>query len=667
MKKSSQLGRTRVFLLVLAVVFLAAVLIVALVMRRETSSTPASQDLTTLKKFSSEQEFKDYLARSSALMMGGRGGSPETLSEAADIGAQKDAAPATEAVAPERYSETNIQVAGIDEPDIVKTDGQEIFFSANRRPEVFPTDASMRIGMIPPPQQEATVNNIRAFPVDDLKLDAEIRRGGQLLLKDDVLIILPEKYSYGASANGRRIVGYDVSDPASPRELWSAELKGKIQVETARLYGDKIYLVTASTVDRNRPCPFEIFSEAGQTRSIECRDIYHPVANVPVDVTYSVAVLNAASGETEKTISFVGSSLDSVVYMSPDYLYATYYYPGDFISLAISFFKENYDLAGDQTIANLEKLQSYDISENAKMTEYYEIINRRFVSMDADEEARVRNELGNRMDDFLEKKKRELDQTGIVKIDIKSLDLEAGGEVSGKTLNQFSLDEYQGNLRVATTVGNSRWWFGFGGNRAQETANDVYVLGQNLNALGVITDLGLDEKIYSARFIEDKGYLVTFRQIDPFYILDLGNPRSPKKAGELKIPGYSSYLHPIAKNMILGVGEENSRVKVSLFDVADADNPKEIAKYSLEDYYSEIAQTHHAFLHDSKHEIFFLPGSSGGYVFSYAGDNLELEKVVSEISARRAVYIDDYLYVLSDNQVVVLDEKSWERVKELTL
>lgn len=108
-------------------------------------------------------------------------------------------------------------------------------------------------------------------------------------------------------------------------------------------------------------------------------------------------------------------------------------------------------------------------------------------------------------------------------------------------------------------------------------------------------------------------------------------------------------------------------MKVSLFDVTDPADPTEIAKYNLDEFYSEVSQTHHAFLLDKKHQIFFLPGTKGGYIFSYAGDNLELKKTIAETQVKRAIYINDYLYVIGENSLVVLDEKNWERVGELEL
>jgi uncharacterized secreted protein with C-terminal beta-propeller domain len=225
------------------------------------------------------------------------------------------------------------------------------------------------------------------------------------------------------------------------------------------------------------------------------------------------------------------------------------------------------------------------------------------------------------------------------------------------------MDEYNGYLRLATTVSNGfgfSWLWVSGG-----SANDIYVLDGNLSVVGSVQDMGLTEQIYSARFVGDKGYLVTYRQTDPFYILDLSDPLHPQLKGELKIPGYSSYLHPISEDRMLGIGEENWSVKISLFDVADVTNPVELDKYILSDSWSDILNTHHAFLLDETHEIFFLPGSDNGYIFSYAGNNLELVKVVSDIQATRAIYIDDNLYVIGDKKIVVLNELDWQVVNEL--
>ena len=259
-----------------------------------------------------------------------------------------------------------------------------------------------------------------------------------------------------------------------------------------------------------------------------------------------------------------------------------------------------------------------------------------------------------------------MEQTDIVKISLSNFDIKDIGTVPGQLLNQFSLDEYDGNLRVAVTIGAQnqlRWQYGID----VEDANGVYVLDKNMKTIGEVTDLGLEEKIYSARFIGERGYLVTFKQIDPFFVLDLSDPTDPKVTGELKIPGFSSYLHPINEDTILGIGREGSKVKMSLFDVSDPTNPIEVSKYMLDEYWSEIQNTHHAFLQDSKHSVFFMPGNKGGYIFSYEDNELKMVKAVSGIRARRAVYLDDYLYIIGDNKIVVLAESDWSRVNELEL
>ena len=135
--------------------------------------------------------------------------------------------------------------------------------------------------------------------------------------------------------------------------------------------------------------------------------------------------------------------------------------------------------------------------------------------------------------------------------------------------------------------------------------------------------------------------------------------------GELKIPGYSSYLHPISKDIILGIGKENQQVKLSLFNVASLENPKEIDKYLLDESWSEVLSTHHAFLLDKKHNIFFLPGSKGGYIFSYESNKLKLVKAISQISAKRALFINDYLYIIGDDKITIINEIDWEKVNEL--
>jgi hypothetical protein len=162
----------------------------------------------------------------------------------------------------------------------------------------------------------------------------------------------------------------------------------------------------------------------------------------------------------------------------------------------------------------------------------------------------------------------------------------ASGAVRGHLLNQYSLSEHGGYLRVATTDG-SPWW---GGSETSESF--VTVLAEDANVLsqvGQVGGLGLDEQIFAVRFIGDRGYVVTFRQIDPLYTIDLSDPANPRVAGELKIPGFSSYLHPVDGDHLLGVGtdgDEEGRTSgtvVSLFDVSDPSNPSLTTKLNLDE------------------------------------------------------------------------------------
>lgn len=618
----------------------------------KTSPSLEVKEFKEMKRFSSLEDFKSYLAKAetgyiTGLGVWGRRAMPMFEGMPMPMLAEEKAVP-------ERVSETTVQVSGIDEPDIVKTDGQQIYFSVS--PEYY--RRRFWLEEIMPPKTTGETKVIKAFPPAELRLETKIEQRGDLLLTKDILVIFsPETIS-----------AYNVANPKSPEKKW--EIKLETQILSARLLKDKIYLTTKTQINTPRPCPIKPLSISGLPLEIKCLDIYHPTIPIPVDVTYTAMIIDPIEGKVEKNVSFVGSSSDSVLYLSKNALYLTYSYSGDFLNFYLKFFKEKcQDLTPSWLIEKIEKLVNYEISEQAKLTEFQVLFERYKSSLSHDERLKIENELQNRMADYSKTNKRELEKTGLVKISLEKFEIEATGNVPGRPLNQFSLDEYQNHFRIATTIGETWRWggpislFPVG----METANDVYVLDNQLKITGTVYDLGLTERIYSVRFLEDKGYVVTFREIDPFYVLDLSNPTEPVLKGELKIPGYSSYLHPITKDKILGIGKEGAQVKISLFDVVDPARPTEIAKYTLDEFWSDILNTHHAFLLDSKHQIFFLPGSKGGYVFSYKDNKLELKKAVSEISARRAIYIDDYLYIIGDNKITVLDEINWEKIKELEI
>ncbi|WP_067174919.1 beta-propeller domain-containing protein [Microtetraspora niveoalba] len=192
----------------------------------------------------------------------------------------------------------------------------------------------------------------------------------------------------------------------------------------------------------------------------------------------------------------------------------------------------------------------------------------------------------------------------------------SSGVVPGRLLNQYSLSEHAGHLRVATTSNAEV----FGG-PAEKSSSGVYVLNADtLAQVGAVTGLGKGERIYSVRFIGDVGYVVTFRQVDPLYTLDLRDPAAPRVTGELKISGYSSYLHPAGDGRLLGVGQEASAqgrvlgTQISLFDVADPATPRLLSRFHQRNSGSDAEWDPHAFLYWPQSGLAMLP------LQNYGGD-----------------------------------------------
>ncbi|OGM00550.1 hypothetical protein A2480_02395 [Candidatus Uhrbacteria bacterium RIFOXYC2_FULL_47_19] len=648
---------------------------------------PASsnQDRGEVKRFDSEQDFSDWLEKADSLAAyGGDSGvemgmgmtraissiQTEDMAVAAPMASvsEKSSFDMGGGSAPDRFSGTNVQVAGIDEPDILKTDGREIYFSPGIMPILYrgmptpmPLDVMPETFSIEEPyyDQQSSISVVKAFPAEELALDSEIKGDGDLLLHDNILAVL--------SYDGVR--AQNVSDPASPQEVWQVSYENNSWLVDARLKGGELFLILSSSINYARPCPYAPLLGIEGKVEIACSAIWHPVIPVPTDVTYTVLKVDMATGKVKQTASFVGAQGSSAVYMSADNIYATYSLPADTFTFVSGFLMANADVVPSYVLEKLDQVINYDLADETKSVELRNVLGRWFQSLDQDEALSLVTEMNNRIGDYIKVHLRELQQTGIVRLDTNKLEVKSSGSIPGTLLNQFSLDEYDGFLRVATTSGETGgmfWMYGLGGGR-NDSANDLYVLDMNLKVVGQALGMGPDERIYAVRFVGERGYVVTFRQTDPFYVLDLSNPRRPTVEGELKIPGYSSYLHPLKDGRILGVGQEDNRVKLSLFDVTNPTDPSELDKYSLNEYWSDVLDTHHAFLLDAEHEIFFLPGSNGGYVMSYSDDELKLSKAVSGIRARRALYLDNYLYVAGDDQIVVLDMTDWQRVNQLEL
>jgi uncharacterized secreted protein with C-terminal beta-propeller domain len=188
----------------------------------------------------------------------------------------------------------------------------------------------------------------------------------------------------------------------------------------------------------------------------------------------------------------------------------------------------------------------------------------------------------------------------------------AGGSVPGHLINQYAMSEWDGNLRIASTTDSVANPNG----QQSQSQSGVYVLaedGGQLKHIGSVEGLGKGERIYAVRFVQTVGYVVTFRQTDPLYTLDLGDPTNPTVKGALKIPGYSAYLHPADGTRLIGVGQDattGGRVtgtQVSLFDVGDLTDPTRLAKYTLPGSYSEAEFDPHAFLYHKNSGLIVIP------------------------------------------------------------
>lgn len=250
----------------------------------------------------------------------------------------------------------------------------------------------------------------------------------------------------------------------------------------------------------------------------------------------------------------------------------------------------------------------------------------------------------------------------------------AQGKVKGYLNDSFSIDEYDNTLRLVTTVTHNA------GNSSQ--SNAVYVLDADLKTIGKIEDLAKDEQVYSARFLGDTGYFVTYEQTDPLFSVDFSDPENPKILGKLKIPGFSEYLHFYSDNLLLGIGmdtDENgitNGVKISMFDISDPSDVKEVSKYTLDQYYySDVFSDYRAALVDPEKNLigFPLSGSANQYVIlSYDKDQGFQVQMQEEVNGNsylgtRGVYANEKFYVINGNAIEAYRMGDYVKIDDLLL
>jgi uncharacterized secreted protein with C-terminal beta-propeller domain len=244
------------------------------------------------------------------------------------------------------------------------------------------------------------------------------------------------------------------------------------------------------------------------------------------------------------------------------------------------------------------------------------------------------------------------------------------------------MDEYDNHFRIATT----EW-------KIDGSLNNLFVLNMSMNQVGQILGLAQGERIYSVRFMGDRCYLVTFRQIDPFFVIDVANPEDPTVLGFLKIPGFSGYLHSYDQDHVIGVGKEDNNLKLSLFDVTDVSNPKEQAKYLVDADWSDspVLWDSKAFLFEKSKQLLALPVSishyqtfapttnwQGAYIFNLTLENgFTLEGSIihqnpedsnlGNLEVKRILYIEEALYTVSDKIVKINNLDTLDYVTQIEL
>lgn len=488
---------------------------------------------------------------------------------------------------------TNNQVTGVDEADTFKSDGKFVYMIASNSVVVISLDGKI-------------IDNIVPFNA----------HAASLLLKDGKLVVISSpNYGgyYPASSSSKTYVKtYDISSTGILTLVSTKELNG--DYVNARESNGNIYIVTNNYLNLNFIYTLSRYRE-------EFLDLS--------DDGYEVK----AYGLANKYLGgWIKETIDSLFLSSTNY-------NADFYSniVKISRMKkmkdqsdnggDNYSFMNNLYVNSLLNVYSFDINslENSVNRAGFFSSDYSYPIIYANADKMILGSNGWRQIDSYKWEQ----STFLISFSLNGTTVSplSFGSVEGNIINQFALDFYDGYLRVASTKA-SNWGMGLFGNWALfEPSSSLVTIfdinGDEMTTVGQLKDLGVGETIFSVRFIGDKGFVVTFRQTDPFYSLDLSNPKSPVKVGELKIPGFSSYLHPIGDNYILGVGMETSDIggqsgiKISLFDVTNPAAPVESAKFvEYENSYSDALWEHKAFRYIKDQKVLIIPVSFYSYDYS---------------------------------------------------
>jgi len=596
----------------------------------------------TLKPFPScgkvLQYFKDQAAdylierAGGGVMEGSAGGGDRQVA----LAAEDAAGGAAQASEPPAHSTTNVQEAGVDEPDLIKTDGRRIVAVAQGQVHLVDLDGG-------------TMTRRATLP------DSGVRN---VFLSGDRLLVFSGRPDQGLEV-GRRWPGgqsvlalYDIADLRDPRAVASLTLDG--DVLDARLVGSQVRVATVSSPDVDAPSPE--FTRSGRISAKSKAELRAAVARTTVDDWVPTYTLRDGTGAPVSRGRLVecGDLARPATFSGLD-------------TVAVSSFDMTSALESRQTVgvvAGGQQIYASDASTYIASTEW-------------------------RTDGSSPR-------TSVHKFVTSpsgASSYRGSGEIPGTLLNSYAMSEYEGVLRVASTVSGRRGW----ANPEPATEGMVTTLREQdgaLRQLGQVGGLGREdnESIHAVRFIEERAYVVTFRQTDPLYVIDLRDAAAPQVVGELKIPGYSGYLHPIGDHLLLGVGQsgalpgdrvgpDENGVQFSLFDVGTPGSPRRI---DTETYGSGVAAAEfdpRAFLYWEPRDLVIAPltlyGGSGGekassglVLLHAATDGLRelgrLATTESDGTASRSVVIGDRVYLLSDQALSAASLDTLTEIDKLT-
>ncbi|MFP5330882.1 MAG: beta-propeller domain-containing protein [Acidimicrobiia bacterium] len=492
----------------------------------------------------------------------GLGGPIWMFGDAVDMAAEESAADTAAGGdgSSRSYTESNNQVTGVDEIDIVKTDGNRIYTVV---------DGVLRVGVVGDPgiTMAGSLSFRDWWPQGILLQGDTVLAVGQVWGGEVTPLASDSRIAPGYWTSITRIAEIDVSDAANPTIVRTLDMDGSFI--SARNVDGSIRLALNSM-----PVGLEFVTPSGgglraEREATEAnREI---IRNSTLENWLPYHVLSDGAGN----VISEGQLLDCTKVMAPNTFSGI-----DTLSLL------TFDVgAGIGTWA--------DAGVVASGATMYATADSVYLATQRWMDWRIMTE-GEAQDaaDGFTTQIHKFDTTAGVPAYV------ASGEVEGFLLNQFAMDEWNGDLRVASTTSPGDWWI------SDESESRVTVLrpsGDRLNTIGMVDGLGLTERIFAVRFMGELGYVVTFRQTDPLYVVDLSTPTSPAVVGELKIPGYSAYLHPVGDGRLLGVGQdadEDGRVlgtQVSLFDVSNPASPQRIDQITLEGGWSQAEGNHLAF------------------------------------------------------------------------